>query len=506
MAGAIRLQGLAAPDGRLDKDEVKLALAADGILQRGLPVFPSGRLYTRGMLISYLIAPSFVLFGRHDFAARLPSALTGMLLVPAVFLLARRPGGVAAGLAAASFVAVAEPLVAWSRSAWMPSVFLLLFTLAAYACYRGFVERQPRWQVIGAVCFCLAALSYEFAVLLAGALGLYLGIRLLRGDRSWYLGRPTLIAAGLFAVGLALFVGLGLALRLGTLAGPLSEARGYIAPSATLRGAAFYLQGLLADYRMLVAVALLGLPFLLRARVAGASYLGILLAVAFLVPSVVIGRKYEPRYALAVLPLLAIVAAGGAAWLAEAVGRRIGASAGRRALLQALVLVPILSLTLFDDASAAVRRLRTPVPGPTWLQALEREGVGPTDLVLSDAPEPMLFYLGRIDFHVYGTVEFRGSDGEGYERYSYQAPDGVRSIYTDSLLLAREGDFERLVEQPNPGRTLWVIGHEERLRRQVERVDSNLWPSLTRSARRRIEAVDDQLVLRVELPLRVRHN
>ena len=490
----------------MDKDEVKMALAADGILRHGLPIFPSGRLYTRGMLIGYLVAPSFVLFGRHDFSARLPSALAGVLLVPATFLLARRFAGIGAGLAAAGFVALADPLVGWSRSAWMPSVFLLLFTLSAYACYRGFVEHQPRWQLIGAVCFCLAVLTYEFAVLLPGALALYLGIRLLRGDRRWYRGRPTLAALGLVAAGLALFAALALALRLGTLAGPLSEARGYIAPSTALGGAVFYLQRLLTEYRPLIAVVLLGLPLLLRAQPAGASFLVLLLAVAFLVPSFVVQSKYEPRYGLAVLPLLAIVATAGAARLAETATRWIGATTTRRAILQAAVLLPLLGLALADDASAAARRLRTSPSGPTWLQTLEAEGLQPTDLVLAEAPEPVLFYLGRVDYHVYSTTEFRGSDAAGYERYSYQAPDAIRSIYTNSILLARKGDFERLVEQPNPGRTLWVIGHEDRTHRQFDRMDSDVWPSLTRSARRRLEAIDDQLLLKVELPLRNRHN
>ena len=61
LAGAVRLAGLAAPDGRLSKDEARLALSADGVLSSGLPVMPSGRVYTRGLLNGYLIAPSFAI-------------------------------------------------------------------------------------------------------------------------------------------------------------------------------------------------------------------------------------------------------------------------------------------------------------------------------------------------------------------------------------------------------------------------------------------------------------
>src|SRR5712691_2152933 len=110
----IRLPGLVAPDGSLNTDEARLALAADGVLQHGWPVLPSGRVYTRGLLNSYLMAPSFALLGRHDFAARLPSVVAGALLVPVVFLLGRALGGQLAGLAAAVFVTLAEPLVYYS--------------------------------------------------------------------------------------------------------------------------------------------------------------------------------------------------------------------------------------------------------------------------------------------------------------------------------------------------------------------------------------------------------
>jgi hypothetical protein len=382
----------------------------------------------------------------------------------------------------------------------MPSVFLLLFTLSAYACYRGFVEHQPRWQLIGAVCFCLAVLTYEFAVLLPGALALYLGLGLLRGDRGWFRGRPTMLALGLFAFGLALFGGLAMALRLGTLAGPLGEARGYFMPDLGLSGATFYLQMLLSRYWVLVAVGLLGLPLVARTQPAGVCYLGILLALTFLVPSFVLQNKLDVKYGLAMLPLVGVLAAAGTVALTEVAGRRLGVRDGPRTALPGLALLAVLALGLSGNPLIPVPKFREP-PGPTWLQALRQEGLRSTDLVLSEGPERALFYLGRVDYHVYAGLEFRQASEAGYARYSYQAPDAVRSIYTNSGLLARGGDFERLVEQPNRGRTLWVIGGEDRLQRQMELMDPDLWPSLVRSARRKLETKDGWIMLKVTLPL-----
>src|SRR4051794_35445448 len=163
---AVRLNGLDWRDGDLSTDEARLVLAARGVLATGLPILPSDRLYTRGLVTIYATAPSVALFGIHDWSARLPSIIAGALLVPAVFLLARAVAGTVPGFAAALFVALAGPLVAWSRQAWPPAMFLLLFTLTAYAGYRGFSRDEARWQVWAALSFLLTLLAYELAMIL----------------------------------------------------------------------------------------------------------------------------------------------------------------------------------------------------------------------------------------------------------------------------------------------------------------------------------------------------
>jgi 4-amino-4-deoxy-L-arabinose transferase-like glycosyltransferase len=518
LAGAVRLPGLAGQDGRMNEDEARLALAAEGVLRSGLPELPSGRIYTRGLLNTYLIAGAFGLLGRHDFAARLPSALAGALLVPVVFLLgealsrtrarvspavgsgaaltpalsqgerglgAPRASGVVA-LAAASFVALAEPLVDSSRSAWLPSVFLLLFTLSVYCCYRGFVERRAGWQVAAAGSFWLALLSYEFAVLLPAGVLVYLAVRIARGDRSWYRGQRSLLALAVFGGGLVLFGVLAMTLRAGSTAGPLAEVRTYAAPGLDPNGIEFYLR-LLSDYHVLFAVALLGLPLLARARPRGALLIGGLLALAFLLPSLVIQVKNSARYALPLLPLLAVLAAAGTARLVRLAG---GVRGNLR--LELLALLAVFGLALHEDVLAAVRRFQQAPVAPTWLQALRQQGFQETDLVVTDSKETVQFYLGRDEFYI------RPSDNE---RYVYQASDRLRSIYTDATLISQQGDFERLVEAPHPERTLWWLGRRHRLD-LVHRIDPDLWPSLLRSSEQVLETRDGWVLLKVRLPRR----
>lgn len=492
LAAVVRSPGLTGPDGRLSKDEAVEALAADGVLRGGLPTMPTGPLRTRAVLSSYLIAGSFAAFGRSDVAARLPSALAGVALVPVVFLLGRALGGTAAGLAAATFTVLAAPLIEWSRNAWPPSIFLVLFSLAAYAAYRGFVERRAGWQLVTACVFVSALFAYEFAVALLGGLGLYLALQLAQRRWGWYAGRRTLLAFGIMLAGLVLYG--ALARRTGSLADPYGQVKKFVAPSFSLAGAEYYLRVLLVPYTPLLVLALIGLPFLARRRPRGTLYVGGLLAATFLLPSFVIQVQLQARYALAVLPLLAVLAAAGGVRLARLVGREVS-SAPLRAVLPTLVLLLVFGTALRPDAVAAARQMGEPPPRQTWLQVMAGQDLRPSDLIVTEGPEVAYFYLGRADYY------FRAGEPD---RYVYPALDGLRAITTGSLLLHQPGDFEQLVERPNAGRRIWVIGRRDRLRRLTAQIDPLLWPALAASAEQRVETPDGWILLAIWLPLRAR--
>ena len=133
----LRVERLRGPEGTLGEDEARLVLAAQGVRATGLPTMPSGKLYLRGVVSTYLTAASVSVLGFSDAAARTPNAVIGALLVPILFLFARALGGTAAGMGAASFAAVEPELLSISTSAWMTSLFLVVFVGAAYLLYLG---------------------------------------------------------------------------------------------------------------------------------------------------------------------------------------------------------------------------------------------------------------------------------------------------------------------------------------------------------------------------------
>lgn len=480
LALAVRLNGLDWRDGDLSTDEARVALAAKGVLQTGLPILPAGpegshgRLYTRGVMTVYATAPSLALFGVHDWSARLPSILAGALLVPAMFLLARAVGGVGPGLAAAAFVVVAGTLVDWSRQAWPPAVFVLMLTLTTYALYRGFVRDEPRWQAWAALGFLATLLAYELALVLPAGLGLYLLGRVLLRDCGWWQGRTTVTALAVAGLAVGLLAVMGLALRAGTMAGADAEFRHYFTPSLRLTGIPYYWRQVW--YSSLPLVLLVPVRFIWKGMVKrplppGLGLLAALLLVALLIPTFVIQSKQEQQYGLAVLPFSAALWAWGLAALA---GRStLTGSTPRREDIRLAAAVAIVSfgLVLGGDTLSALKP-RTISRAPTWLDDLRAQGFQPSDpsiVVLAEAPLVTQLYLGRADFYV---------QPDGYERYAYQDGPFARSVYTPAVLLKQAGDFEQLVNGPNAGRTLWIIGQDDRLPRLTRQMDGALWQRL----------------------------
>src|SRR5215210_6198713 len=165
LALVLRLRSLEAA-GMLDPDEARLTLAAQGIAAHGWPVFPSGKVYTRGLLQSLLMAPSLALLQPIELAARLPSALAGVALVPVMYLYGRQVAGRGAGLFAAALVASSVPLINQAHEAWFYSIFTLCWMVALLLLDRAVSTGSFRALLAGSTAVGLTFLAHEFAITL----------------------------------------------------------------------------------------------------------------------------------------------------------------------------------------------------------------------------------------------------------------------------------------------------------------------------------------------------
>ena len=170
LALLLRLRGLEA-EGMLDLDEARLTLAAQGIAAHGWPVFPSGKVYTRGLLQSFLMAPSVALLEPIELAARLPSVVAGAALVLVVYLYGRQLAGQRRGPVrggAGGHVGPADRAVA--RGLVLRDLHAVLDGGAAAARPRG-GHRSFRALLAGATVVGLTFLAHEFAITLLPGFG-----------------------------------------------------------------------------------------------------------------------------------------------------------------------------------------------------------------------------------------------------------------------------------------------------------------------------------------------
>jgi 4-amino-4-deoxy-L-arabinose transferase-like glycosyltransferase len=531
----------------MGRDEARLALAARGILDHGLPILADGFLYTRGLLPAYLNAATFAILGPSDQDARLSDLVFATLLVVAVYRLGRLAGGHRPAMAAAIIVAFSPPMVLQAHEAWLYSSFLLWMALAL-----GWLVRDDPGDRIRAGLAALAALfSHELAVLFVPvALAIDLGrawTARRRRARSTIRGalapRPPLPREGegestrksgaapfsrhgeaaqprgsvvldaqgeglgvrasawrsvalfwaILLAGTAAVCALSLMLRAPTLGGPTTEIREYLRPAFDLRGLERSLDILGSWHPWLLPVAVLGLPLtrggwrvLLAGRGAMPCLLMLLAILAF--NSFGLVRRGEPRYMLAAIPFLTVVAAvsldrAGPSIVAALIGRR---RLGRARHITRFVLLTLLVFASLDPARL-IADARSRNVSDTWVQALD--GREPTDLIVSFAPTLTTHYLGKTDFWLRTG---------GYAKYVWVGRPPLRDVHTGATVIRSQGELERLLLVPYRGQTAWVVlagepsdEHARVMRSLAERLEA-LAVETRRSA-------DGRIVLKLQL-------
>jgi 4-amino-4-deoxy-L-arabinose transferase-like glycosyltransferase len=118
-------------------DEFVTLLAVKMILQKGLPLLPSGLFYDHGLLFSYAGGLASALFGFSREAVRATSLVFDLLTVLLVWHVGRRWFSAEAGLVAATLMAVAPTAVLWGGRARMYALLQLLVLLTLYCAFAG---------------------------------------------------------------------------------------------------------------------------------------------------------------------------------------------------------------------------------------------------------------------------------------------------------------------------------------------------------------------------------
>ena len=178
----IRIYDLGIPS--LWLDEAISSNAAVAFLETGTPTFPSGLVYSRAILNTFLITLSFKIFGVTEFAARLPSVLFGTLTILLVYLMGSKWGNHRIGLIAAVLVTFSVWEIAWSRQARMYQQLQFFYLLSLFLFYEYTQNKDPKWLMLLVFSVTGAVLSHVFGYVLIPVFLLYLVISALKERRT----------------------------------------------------------------------------------------------------------------------------------------------------------------------------------------------------------------------------------------------------------------------------------------------------------------------------------
>ena len=150
----------------LGVDEFYLSRAVDNVLRTGLPGFPCGGYYNRGLAFQYVVAGLRLLGSSPEFAGRFAAGIASLAVLPAAYLLAKRFQGSLAGWLVAIILCASIWEIEMARFGRMYAPFQAVFAWYLLAYLRFTVDKNAaglRWMIGLST---LGVLTWEGGVLL----------------------------------------------------------------------------------------------------------------------------------------------------------------------------------------------------------------------------------------------------------------------------------------------------------------------------------------------------
>jgi drug/metabolite transporter superfamily protein YnfA len=156
----------------LGVDEFYISRSIDHVLATGLPAFPCGGYYTRGILFQYAVAALRGAGATPEFAGRFIAASCSLAVLPAAFLIGRRLHGSLAGWLTVVILCLSIWEIETARFGRMYAPFQAVFVWYVVFYLRFTVDKHARalWGLIGLSI--LGVLTWEGGTLL-GVASLY---------------------------------------------------------------------------------------------------------------------------------------------------------------------------------------------------------------------------------------------------------------------------------------------------------------------------------------------
>ncbi len=160
--------------GLLSKDEPRYAGCALEMIENHnwiVPKFNFQNRFDKPPLFYWLIAISYKVFGINEFASRVPSATSAVLLVLFTWYAGNRIIGKNTGLLSAVILATSIEYIALGRRAATDIVLCLFFTATLYSFYLYYNEKEERKKILWAIS---SGIFEGLAILTKGPAGIIL--------------------------------------------------------------------------------------------------------------------------------------------------------------------------------------------------------------------------------------------------------------------------------------------------------------------------------------------
>ncbi len=153
------------------QDELTSYLVAKSILKTGLPYLPSGFLYSKGELFSYVLALVMAIFGDQNGVPRAISATEYVLCLPLIYYVGTYFFNKHVAMLATAMLAFSPLALIWGRQVRMYEQAQLLSLLTLFLFYKAIEKSQrPRYVYLAVASLVACYLSHEETFIIMPAL------------------------------------------------------------------------------------------------------------------------------------------------------------------------------------------------------------------------------------------------------------------------------------------------------------------------------------------------
>lgn len=413
--------------------------AALCMLERGLPILPSGYFYSTGILNTSLIASSIGLFGTSEFTVRLPSVLFGVLTIPLAFFFAKRVGDKRIALITTFLVTFSMLEIAWSRQARMYQQLQFFYILSLFFSYEFTQKKTNRYLILTIISTICAVFSHAFGFSLILIYFVYLIAVNIKNIRKYFTKEfifnkkiitPSLCAVSLLIIGEMVF---------GVFSTVWSARVNYF------KDYAFYLKQI---FPIIFYLAPVGAIIFLRKD----YKFSLLLILAMIIPFYFICfhiKLLHFRYLYFMLPLFFILFACAITYLPSLIPKN-----KLKPVLSPVLIMIILGLTLyspgFNFRPQSIYYLEPMAPQPDFKQAYNfiNKNMSDNDIIIDTWPAVGSFYLRRAPDY------WLAFDIAGLRRDYCVGEDKSQELYTNTLCIKNLEMLKNVTEEKLSG---WLV-------------------------------------------------